>query len=310
MIQMFEIGADLATIIALALPIVAVCLCILIILSLRESTGSKLRRYLSYLVTPPQIGSLKSNEEKIQPATQWRQIKIRLFFVYIGIALFLISFMIGEFYEVILDILLPVSQGSTGESRIVSSVVFQSPFSAGWVGSLPWYGALPLPGTFGTYHEPWRWIFGTAAFTDNPFFMDTVVTFMLLFSAIVGLVFLAPLVSKTIRRSFLPSMFFFMTSMMVFTKTAIDAFAQACALAFLNAQIRFGLIVITGDMIPNLVQGILISIPIILAMFGLFSLIGWKLWKVHYPDVNSQKWFMLFIIMSFWGGLALTMFVA
>ncbi|MGY5872595.1 MAG: hypothetical protein RTV72_10135 [Candidatus Thorarchaeota archaeon] len=306
MIQMIDIGANLATIIAVALPLIAVCLCIIIIPSLRKSTGSKVRRYLSYLITPPQIGSPTSDE----PDKLWRQIKVRLFFVYIGLAIFLISFMIGEFYQVILDIMLPVSQGSTGVNRIVTNVVFQSPFSAGWVGSLPWYGAFPLPGIIGVYHEPWRWIFGTAAFTDNPFFMDTMVTIMLLFSAIAGFVFLAPLASKTIRRSFLPSMFFFMTGMMVFTKAAIDAFAQACALAFLNAQIRFGLIVITGDMIPNLIQGILISIPIIFMMFGLFSLIGWKLWKVHYQDVESRKWFIVFITLSFWIGLAITMFVA
>lgn len=306
MIQMFEIGVDLATIIALALPLIAVISCILIIPSLRKSTGSKIRRYLSYLVTGPQIGSLITDD----PDTLWRQIKIRLFFIYIGIAIFLISFMIGEFYQVIFDIVLPLTQGSTGVSRVVSSVVFQSPFSAGWVGSLPWYGALPLPGTFGTYHEPWRWIFGTAAFTDNPLFMDTMVTIMLIFSAIVGLVFLAPLASKTIRRSFLPSMFFFMTGMTVFTKAAIDALAQACALAFFGSRIEFGLIVITGDMVPNLVQGILTSIPIILAMFGLFLLIGWKLWKIHYQDIESRKWFMLFITLCFWIGLAITMFVA
>ncbi len=305
MIQMFEIGADLAVILAIALPLIAVCLCILIIPSLRKSTGSKIRRYLSYLVTTPQIGSLKSND----PNAKWRQIKVRLFFVYIGIGIFLISFMIGEFYQVMLDIILPVTQGSTGVTRVVSTVVFQSPFSAGWVGSLPWYGSYPLPEIWGTYHEPWRWIFGTAAFTDNPNFMTSIITIMLLFSALVGLVFLAPLASKTIRQSFLPSMFFFMTGMMVFTKAAIDAFSQACVLAFFGGEIRFGVIVIAGNMIPNLIQGILVSIPIILAMFGLFILIGWKLWKVHYPDANSRKWFMLFIAMTFWGGLAITMFI-
>lgn len=310
MIQMLEIGADLATIIALALPIFTVSLCILIIPSLRKSTGSKVRRYLSYLVTPPQIGSLKSYEEEIQPTALWRQIKIRLFFVYIGIALFLISFMIGEFYQVILDIILPVTQGSTGETRIVTSVIFQSPFSAGWIGSLPWYGTIPLPGNFGTYHETWSWIFATAAFTDNPNFLDTIVMIMLLFSAIVGLVFLAPLASKTIRRSFLPSMFFFMTAMMIFTKAAIDCFAQAYALAFCNARIQYGLIVVTGDMIPILVEGIIISLPIILAMLGLFLVIGWKLWKVHYPALESRKWFMVFITLSFWLGLALSIYIA
>ena len=303
---MLEIGVELATLIAVILPVVVVCLCFLIIPSIRKSTGSKIRRYLSYLVTPPPIGSLKSNE----PEAWWRQVKIRLFFVYLGIGIFLISFMMGEFYQVMIDIMLPVTQSSTGAERIVSSVVFLSPFSAGWVGSMPWYGSFPLPGLIDTYHEPWQWIFATAVFTDNPNFMDTMVFVMMLFSAIVGVVYLVPLMSKTIRRSFLPSMFFFMTSMMVFTKAAIDAIAQACSLAFLNGQIRIGYLVISGEMVPNLVQGILVGIPIILAMFGLFSLIGWKLWKVHYPDANSRKWFMLFVTFSYWIGLAITMVVA
>ncbi|MGY5858646.1 MAG: hypothetical protein RTU63_04700 [Candidatus Thorarchaeota archaeon] len=302
MIQMFEIGADLATIIALALPLITICLCILIIPSLRKNTGSKIRRYFSYLITPPQIGSLKTDE----PESLWRQIKVRLFFIYIGIALFLISFMFGEFYQVILDIILPVTQGSTGAERIVTSVVFQSPFSAGWVGSQPWYGAFPLPGLIDTYHEPWRWIFATSVYTDTPFFMDTMVTIMLLFSAVVGLVFLAPLASKTIRRSFLPSLFFFMTGMTVFTKAAVEVFAHACAFAFFNARVQVGLMIVTGDMMNNLIPGILVSIPIILAMFGFVFLVGWKLWKVHYPDLESRKWFMLFVTLSFWIGLGLT----
>jgi hypothetical protein len=306
MIQMLEIGVNIAVIIAIALPLIAFSLCILIIPSLRNSSGSRLRRYLSYLITPPMIGSLKSNK----PDSLKRQIKVRLFFLYLGIAIFLISFMISEFYQAILDIMLPVTQGSTGAERIVSSVVFQSPFSAGWIGSLPWYGALPLPGIFGTYHEPWRWIFATAAFTDNPYFMETMLTVMLLFSVISGIVFLLPLASKTIRHSFLPSIFFLMVSMILFSKSAIDAVAQTCSLLFFDGQVQMGLIVVTGDMIPNLIQGILYGIPILLAMFALFSLIGWKLWKEHYPDTQSRNWFMLFIALSFWGGLALTIFVA
>lgn len=306
MIQMLEIGADIAKIIAVALPIVAVCLCILIIPSLKKSTGNKLRRYLSYLITPPKIGSMKSNDQDIQLTSLWRQIKVRLFFVYIGIAIFIISYMIGEFYQVFFDIILPVGQDDTGVYRVVSSVVFQSPFSAGWIGSLPWYGSYPAPGTLGIYHEPWRWIFATSAISDNPFFMQIMVTIMLLFSTIVGFVFLLPLASKTIRRSFLPSLFFFMTGMAVFTKVVIDVFAYVCALAFFNARIHIGQIVVTGDMMNNLVPGILVSIPIILAMFGFVFLVGWKLWKVHYPKLESRRWFMLFITLCFWFGLGLT----
>ena len=302
-----EFTVNQAMIIAIVLPIAAICLFILIISSLKKGSSSKLRRYLSYLVKPPRIGSLESQDDNVEgrSAALWREIKVRLYFVYLAIALFLVSFMISEFYQVMFDLSLPVTQGSTGEIRTVTSVVFMSPFEAGWIGAMPWYGALPAPGGLGIYHTSWSWIFITAAFTDNPDFLNSTVMVMLLISIVVGLVFLAPLASKTIRHSFLPSMFFFSTGMMVFTKTAISCMAQAIALA-LGAQIQYGITVATGDMIPNLIQGIAMGFPIVLAMFCLFVVLGWKLWKVHYADSKSRKWFIFFITLSFWLGLTLT----
>lgn len=311
MIQLIEFNIDQATIIAIALPIVAICLFILINQSIKKGSGSRLRRYLSYLVKPPRIGSLKSQDDNVEgrSASLWREIKVRLFFVYLAIALFLISFMISEFYQIMMDISFPVGQGSTGEIRTVTSVVFMSPFNAGWIGAFPWYGQLPAPAGLGTYHTSWSWIFITAAFTDNPDFLNTMVTVMLSNSIIVGLVFLAPLASKTIRHSFLPSMFFFLTGMMVFTKAAVSCMAQATVLA-LGGQIQYGIMIVSGDMIPNLIQGIIIGFPIVLAMFALFIMLGRKLWKVHYPDSKSRTWFMVYIAIVFWFGLALTMLVA
>jgi len=310
MIQFLEFTIDQAIIIAIALPIVAVCLISLVILCFRNGSGSMLRRYLSYLVSPPQIGSHSSvtpEDDKGQEHTaRWREIKVKLFFFYLGTAIFLISITIGEFYEVIFDIILPVSQGSTEEMRILTSVIFQSPFSAGWTGSLPWYGQLPLPSGLGTYHESWSWIFATAAFTDNPNFLGSVVTLLLLMSIGVGFVFLLPLAIKRIRHSFLPSMFFFMTGMVIFTKAAIGCMAQVLALAYGNSTIQYGLLVITGDMIPDLSQVLAIGIPIILALFALFTLLGWKLWQKHYTDMGSRRWFMLYVALSYWLGLALT----
>jgi hypothetical protein len=312
MISILELPVFHACIITIALPVILVCVCILIIPSLRNGSGSKVRRYLSYLVNPPRIGSLKvdaSDDADNKDTAFWRELKVRLFFVYLGIAIFLISFMISEFYEVMIDLLLPVSQGSTGEMRTVTDVVFQSPFTAGWIGAMPWYGSLPTPSALGTFHETWSWIFFTAAITDNPYFLESVITVLLLISLGVGLAFLGPLAFKTIRYSFLPSMFFFMSGMAIFTKAAFGCFAYAWALVFGNASVQYGLMRVTGDMIPNLIDAIAFGIPIILAMFALFVVLGRKLWNAHYDDSEFRTWFLVYITMSYWLGLALTILV-
>ncbi len=210
--------------------------------------------------------------------------------------------MIGEFYEVMFDLSYPISQGSTGEFRTVTSVIFQSPFNAGWVGALPWMG-------FTTYHETWSWIFFTAALTDNPNFFGSLVIVFLLISIGSGLVFLSPLVTKRIRHSFLPSLFFFMTGMMIFSKGAIGFIAQALTLAFGSAEIEYSSVIVTGEMIPDLVSVIAIGFPIILGMFAFFIVLGRKLWSEHYSDSKSRTWFIVYITLSFWLGLALTILV-
>jgi hypothetical protein len=228
--------------------------------------------------------------------------KVRLFFYYLGVVLFLTSFMIGEFYEVMIDLLLPVSQGSTGEMRVALMVSFQSPFSAEWLGSLPWMGV-------NTYHETWSWIFFTAAFTDNPNFLGSLIGTLTLISIGVGLVFLAPLAIKRIRHSFLPSMFFFMTGMTIFAKAAISWFAYSIALFFGSVELEYITLGATGDMIPGLSNVIAFGFPTVLAMFALFIVLGRKLWRVHYADSKSRTWFLVYIALSFWLGLAITIMV-
>jgi hypothetical protein len=306
MISILELPIFHASFLGLFLPVLTLCLFSLIIPWLSNGEGSRVRRYLSYLVTPPRIRSLKNESSE---TALWREVKVRLFFVYVGIALFLLSFIIGEFYEVFMDTLLPVTQGSTGESRIVTSVIFQNPFAAGWMGSMPWYGGFPAPSALGTYHETWSWIFITASYTDNPYFLETVISFLLEASFIFGLVFLAPLGIKTIRHSFVSSIFFLMSGMTIFTKAVFGCFAQAWALLFGDASITYGVISATGDSIPNLIDAISYGIPIILAMFALFIVLGNQLWRMHYDDSESRTWFLVFITMSYWTGLALTILV-
>jgi hypothetical protein len=286
----FEIGLTSAWLIAFTLPIIAVCVFILLIPLLESKKGSRIRRYLSYLITPPRFDS---------EDTTWRRDKIRLYFYYLGLVLFLVTFMISEFYEVMFDVLLPVSQGSTGDFRIVSSIMFQGLVSAGWVGSLPWMGLT-------AYHETWSWILFTAAFTDNPLFLSTIIEVLFLISMGVGVVFLLPLALKRIRHAFLPSMFFYLTGMMVFSKAAIGCLATGLALAF-GRELEYGSIVATGPMISGLWYVVVLGFFVVLGMFAMFALIGRKLWKVHYPNAEFRKWFIIYIALCFWGGLAVTM---
>ena len=288
----FILSFTQAAIVAVALPITLAALFYFIIPRLRNESDSRIRRYLSYLITPPRIDS----------DSLWRKDKVRLYFYYLGFILFLVSFTIGEFYEVMMDLLLPVSQGSTGEMRLALSVIFESAFSAGWVGSLPWMGVI-------AYHETWTWIFLTAGFTDNPNFLPSVIIILTLISIGVGLAFLVPLAIKRIRQAFLPSMFFFLTGMTIFTKPAISCLAYAIALAFGNIELEYITLSAIGSMIPGLSTVIAVMLPIVLAMFVFYVILGRKIWRVYYIDSKSGTWFMVYIALCFCSGIILTIMV-
>ena len=293
MIQTIEFSVLLANILAIGLPIIFMCLAILLLVFLRDGPTSRFRRYLSYLVKPPRLD---------QESSVSRNDKIRIFFYYLGIVLFLSSFVIGEFYEVVLDLLLPVTQGSSGSTREVTSIIFQSPFSAGWCGSLPWVG-------LDSYYETWQWIYVTGALTDNPGFLSQINLTLILFSMGVGFVFLIPLGLKRIRQSFLPSMFFFMTGMSIFTKAAISSLAYAAALAYGGVELGYSTFTVTGAMIPGLTSLVLVLLLLVIAMFGLFSFLGRRLWKAFYQDSRTRNWFTVYVALSFWMSIVLTILV-
>jgi hypothetical protein len=289
----FILGIGLAQIIAVVLPIAATCVFYLLNMKFKDRSGSRVRKYLSYLVVPPRLHVDSHNEST-------RRDRVRLYFYYLGILLFLVSFLIGEFYQVMFDLLLPVTQGSTGEVRIVTDVLFTSLFSAGWIGSLPWIGIV-------TYHETWNWIFFTAAFTDNPSFLSMVIPTLVGISAGAGLAFFAPLVIKKLRQSFFSSMFFFTTGMAVSSKATISCLAYACTLQFGKVKLDYFDIAATGVMIPGLVNVIVVMFVLALAMFALFALLGRRLWIVHYTDSRSKAWFTVFVTLFYWLGLVITM---
>ena len=87
LLQLFELSVDIANITAIVLPIIAVCFFIFTIPWLKKS------RYFSSLITPP--GKPEENTDShMESSLISEEDKGRLYFYYLGIALFLVSFFI------------------------------------------------------------------------------------------------------------------------------------------------------------------------------------------------------------------------
>lgn len=300
---------------ALLLLIAPIILSLLLYLLSNTNSSSKVNKIISkFVITPVQLEPLHSELSDTQDLALTEnkfknQLNYRIFLIYVAIILFLVGNLIGEFYFLVSDVSLPVDQGSTGEIRHWSSIILNSPFSGGWMGFLPWYGNLPLPPkNLDVYHETWDWILFTAPITDNPAFLDTMVWVIFLGNIFSGALFLSPLLIGAIRKSFLPSMFFFTTGMLITMKGIFSCFSRVFNLEFASGSITYGIQTITKNNFID-VTDLLMSfiLPLLLVMVGLyvfFALLGHKIWNYHYPDYHfSHIWFLMFISISFWGSL-------
>ena len=181
------------------------------------------------------------------------------------------------------------------------------------MGFFPWYGNLPLPPmNLDTFHETWSWIFFTSTGTDNPAFLNDTVWRILLGSVLSGLFFLVPLLFGVIRKSFLPSMFFFSTGMLTTMKGVFSCFSQAFKLEFASGSVTYGIQTITKknlESITDLLESFVLPlIFVILILFVFFVILGRKLWRHHYPSHQfSHYWFMFYVTLSFWGSLVIMM---
>lgn len=311
-----ELSSFHAIVLAFALPILLLSAFVLFYPSFKKGAGSRFRRYLSYTIKAPDIGSLNTENDGSSDGYREdlkRRLKVKLYLVYIAIGLFILSSFVAEFYHVMSDLSMPILQGSTGMTRTWSSIAFLNPFDAGWVGSLPWYGSIPLPPMNAPiYHDPWSWAFFTDTITDNPIFFESRVQVMLLLTILVGFVFLLPLGSRTVRESFVPSLFYFTASMLIMSRAIFGLFAQGLSLG-LGGSIQYGIMVVTGINFPglNLLELVVVVMPIILVLYAVFLFIGRRLWQIHYPgDSQSRRWFTIYVSISYWLSLLLMMVVA
>jgi hypothetical protein len=289
---------------------------IVVILALnRRGVSGRLGRVVSFLMHAPGSSAMESDEpgqvtrESSSPSTVGR-LAFTVQVAYLAIAIFLVSSLIGVFYYVMGDVAMEITQGSTGLARTVTSVIIQTPFHGGWMGSLPWYTLFPLPlAGVDTFHEPWSWILFTAFIGDNPDLFSNLGNELLLYNYAVALVFLVPLLIKPIRKSFVPSLFLLTTSMVTSTRVILGCLALALKVGYLGDTLQFGTFVVDGvqmtEAIPAVIGALL---PWTLGLFAGYMCLGFLLSRVHFRQQRrSQYWFLAYLALSYWVGFLFLM---
>ncbi len=303
---MLGIPVEVALLLVYAIPLAAIVL-VLLLNGLRGRVSNpRLVWFIEKMLKSPSI-EMKNESSDVASVEQTQlsvyKIVTILSFVYLGLFLFIIGNMLGVFYTVMGDVLEAVNQGATGDSRIILGIEFLDPFNAGWTGSLPWYGSYPLPlaGT-AVYHDTWEWIYFTGFLWGNSDFFNNMLNEVILFTFGVGLLFLLPLLYGPIRRSFIPSLFLFISGMYVTSTALLRCLAQIVTLGYLGDTIQFGFYEqsIVGEYsaaVPIIVGAL---IPYVLLFAAVFPLLGYKLWRGLYPGCRrSAAWFALYILGSY-----------
>lgn len=318
MSYLFSIPSKFAELVALLLLITPIILSLLSYWISNRGSSSRFSKIISkFIITPAPLEPLHTEVTDAQDISLMKnifknQFIYRILLIYVFLILFLVGNLIGTFYFILNDVRLYVNQGSTGDIRIWTSIVLNSPFSGGWMGFLPWYGNFPLPlSNLDTFHDTWSWVFFTASITDNSAFLDTMAWAIFSSNIFSGFIFLSPLFLGVIRKSFLPSMFFFSTGMLITMKSLFSCFSQVFKLEFTSGSITYGIQTITKIDLLNVDLLMSFLLPLLLVMIGFyvfFALLGHRIWNYYYPDNHfSHKWFLLYITISFWGSLVILM---
>ncbi len=307
---MFEFNSLQVLILAVLLPLVSTCLVIIAEPRLKQQKSEGIRKYLSFLITPPDMKPLEMNTDtnvnQIEKRDHFKsQLLIRIGYVYLIIVLFITCNWIAEFYYVAGDLLETMGQTGTDLTRTWSSIIIYSPFEGGWLGFLPWYGNLPSPPLYvDIFHEPWNWRFFTSAIVDNPNFFTSTFQHMLISSLITGIIFLFPLILKSVRKSIVPTLFFLTSGMLIMTKSVFAGFGQAFRLFYGGETITYGIrnVTIAIEQLQYYVwNSMIVNMVLIIGMFGFFFLLSYKLSKNYYPENHKlRKWFIVSITAIFW----------
>jgi hypothetical protein len=308
---MLELSSLQATVLAILIPLLSIGLPVLLNHISKNGASGIVGKLCSYLTRPIPFESLAGESHAGMNSGEKRmfltkQIVLRLIIVYVLLALFLLGSTIAIFYQIIIDLaMVIIDPGFVSKTWTV--IVIDSPFSGGWYGSLPWYGQRFLPPAEAeVFHETWSWIFFSAGITDDATFFRGATQLILIPTILLSLLFLLPLGIKSIRESFLPSLYLFNAGMLVSTRGIFGCFGQAWNLEFNNVYIQYGLRIVTGGQLQVTTEMAVIStlLVVILALYFVFLIIGGKLWRCHYHDhKRSYLLFMLHVTLSYWFSL-------
>jgi hypothetical protein len=239
-----------------------------------------------------------------------REIGKRLVMIYLFIGLFFVSNFLGTFYQIVADQAMWLIDPNF-TPRVLARIGFDSPFSGGWFGSFEWYGQMFLPPAGAeVYHETWNWVFFSAGMTDDPTFFFGATRSILIFTIIFGLIFILPLLKRSIRTSFFQSIFLLSSGMSILTRGIFGLFGQAWRLQCGTEYLRFGAIVVVGGQLQVITELtlLLLLVPVILGLFVIFLFGARWLWSVHYPEEHRPfNWLGLFVALQYWMSLAFVM---
>jgi hypothetical protein len=236
----------------------------------------------------------------------------------------------GEFYQVLADrsllyIFTNIVDGSSPPDYVWDTIIIESPFSGGFTGFATWYGTYPNPIPPTNYFQrTWEWIFYTSGLYNNffpnmqeDFFGGSVNTMtlgfsslMIVFTLLIGAIFLLQLLWKDIRQSFLASLFFFEAGMIISTKSIFSCFATAWRIEVNGTILQYGAHAISRSTFVGewVILGLL---PVIAGLYFLFLWIGKKVWQIHYNETKaiSKKTFLISVSATYFLALFILLFI-
>ena len=322
-------------ILAVLVPTFIVAISLAIYYLSKSNKNTRIKRMTRFLAEPFQFRPIVNNPDLLElPETQTRkiigkEIILQASLIYYIIGIFLLCSFLGELYQVLADrtlliIFTQIIDDSAFSSSFWTSVVIESPFSAGFRSFQPWYGMYPNPILDVQYfHRTWEWIFYTSGIYNNlfpnmqySFFGSSVNTLVftyssliIVFTLLIGGIFLLLLLWKNIRQSFLASLFFFEAGMIIGTKGVFSCFAQAWRIEVNGKLLQYGAFVVSRATIAAewVILGLL---PVIVGLYFLFIWIGKKIWYTHYSQTNSisKKTFLISVSIIYFVSLVVLLF--
>ncbi len=330
-----ELQVASSILLAILLPVFIITISFTIYYLARRNNESRTGKIAKFLTEPFQFKKILKNPDlKELPETQTRkiigkEIISRASLVYYIIGIFLLCSFLGELYQVLADrtlllIFTQIIDGSAPPSSVWTHVVIESPFSSGFRGFQPWYDMYPNPILEAQYfHRTWEWIFYSSGLYNNmfpnmqyDFFGSSVNTLVftysgliILFTLIIGAIFLLLLLFKNLRQSFLASLFFFEAGLIIGTKGVFSCFAEAWKIEVNGKLLQYGAHIISRATIAAewVILGL---IPVIIGMYFLFLWIGKRIWRVHYSQTKaiSKKTFLIIVSINYFLALLILLF--